>query len=98
VDEAVSNIIEHSYGEETDAPVECTFRLTKDALALIFHDHGVPFDPASVSEPDIHADLQARTTGGLGIYMMRQVMDKVEFKFGESTGNTLTMVKFRDGS
>lgn len=95
VDEAVSNIIEYAYGGGSDQPIECTYCITKADLTMSLCDYGRPFDPASVPEPNLEADLESRTTGGLGVFIIRQLMDRVLFAFGDPAGNTLTMVKLR---
>ena len=95
VDEAFSNIIEYAYDGGSDQPIECTYQISNDSVTMTLHDYGTPFDPASVPEPDLLADLQSRTTGGLGVFIIHRLMDCVEFDCGESKGNTLTMVKSR---
>jgi len=96
VDEASSNIIEHAYGGDGDQTIECTCRVTDDGLTVILRDHGCPFDPGAVPAPDLEAELQDRCAGGLGIYFIRQLMDRVCFEFSERSGNTLTLVKRRE--
>ncbi len=93
VDEACSNIIEYAYGGERCGTIECTCRISDDELTVILRDHGRPFDPTSVPEPDIHASLENRDGGGLGFYFMHQLMDEVHFEFTPDSGNVLTMVK-----
>ena len=96
VDEACSNIIEHAYGGEGRGTIKCTCRISDDGLTVILRDHGCLFDPASVPEPNLHANIKDRNGGGLGLYFMRQLMDKVHFEFTPDSGNTLTMVKRRE--
>ena len=96
VDEACSNIIEYAYGGEGRGDIECTCRINDGGLAVILRDHGRPFDPTSVPEPDLHASLEDRNGGGLGLYFMRQLMDKVHFEFTQDSGNVLTMVKRKE--
>ena len=98
VDEACSNIIEHAYRGEGQGSIECTWHVTEDGLVIVLRDHGHPFDPASVPEPDIHACLDARTAGGLGLYFMRQLMDEVHFELTPNLGNVLTMVKRKESA
>jgi len=93
VDEACSNIIEHAYGGEGPDPIECCCRVTDQGLTVILRDYGRPFDPTSVPDPDLQASLQDRCIGGLGVYFMRQLMDKVRFDIVPGTSNTLTMEK-----
>jgi serine/threonine-protein kinase RsbW len=96
VDEACSNIIEHAYGGEGRGSIECTCRVDDDGLTVILRDYGCTFDPTKVPDPDLQADLAERTGGGLGIFFMRRLMDKVQFESTPDSGNLLTMVKHRE--
>jgi serine/threonine-protein kinase RsbW len=96
VDEACSNIIEHAYGGEGRGNIECTCHVDEDGLTVVLRDKGRFFDPTSVPAPDLHANLEDRTGGGLGLYFMRQLMDEVHFEFTPGSGNLLTMVKRRE--
>jgi anti-sigma regulatory factor (Ser/Thr protein kinase) len=51
------------------------------------------FDPEAVSVPDVDAPLEQRSLGGLGLFLVRQLMDDVRFEFSEERGNSVTMVK-----
>jgi serine/threonine-protein kinase RsbW len=93
VDEACSNIIEHAYGGEGRGTIECACHINDDGLIVVIRDHGRPFDPTSIPEPDLHASLEDRDGGGLGLYFIRQLMDTVHFEFTPDSGNVLTMVK-----
>jgi serine/threonine-protein kinase RsbW len=106
VDEACSNIIEHAYGEEAPTvirhppesrgqTIECTCRIKRDRLIIQLHDHGRPFDLATVPKPDLDADLSERHAGGLGVYFIQQLMDAVHFESIPGQGNTLTLIKCR---
>ena len=64
-----------------------------DVLKIVIHDHGKPFDPSSVPEPNVKADLSERKIGGLGMYLMRKLMDEVIYEPSAETGNVLTMIK-----
>lgn len=96
VDEACSNIIEHAYGGEGRGPIECTCRIDDDGLTVTLRDYGRPFDPTGVPRPDIHASLEDRQEGGLGLYMMKQLMDEVRFGPPCDSSNVLTMVKRKE--
>lgn len=96
VDEACSNIIEHAYGQDKAGEVTLTCCVeTQGDLVIKIHDHGKPFDPASVPEPAIGVELENLPEGGLGLYFMRKLMDEVTFRFDTKHGNELTMVKRR---
>jgi serine/threonine-protein kinase RsbW len=98
VDEACTNIIEHAYGGEGRGDIECTCQIESDRLIVRLCDHGRPFDPSSVPEPDINASLEERTEGGLGLFLIRKLMDEVHFEFTAESGNVLTMVKWKEPS
>jgi len=60
-------------------------------------DEGKPFDLSSVPPPDLDTDLDKRRIGGLGIYLMRKLMDDVSYSFDAQKGNTLVMRKTLTG-
>lgn len=95
VDEACSNIIEHAYGLDKGGEIECTCTAANDCLTVILRDHGKPFNLSSVTEPDLSSGLEKRPLGGLGVYLMRQLMDEVRFEALGEAGNLLTMVKHK---
>ena len=94
-DEAFSNIVYHACEEDDCENVECTCSLDDESLTVTFRDHGHPFDPSSIAEPDLEACLEDRDIGGLGLFFMRKMMDEVHFEFSPDAGNVLTMVKHR---
>lgn len=96
VDEACSNIIDHAYGGEGQGTIECTCRIVPEALIIVLKDHGRPFDPEAVPEPNLDASLEEREGGNLGLYFMRQLMDEVYFERTSDSFNVLTMVKRRE--
>lgn len=95
VDEAASNIIEHAYGGEGRGEIECSYRVIPDGLEVTLHDHGKPFDPEKVAEPDLVSDVCCRKPSGLGMHFMRSLMDSVSFSFNGHGGNLLTMTKLQ---
>jgi serine/threonine-protein kinase RsbW len=96
VDEACTNIIEHGYGGEDQGDVECTCRIDDEGLTVVLRDQGCSFDPNGAPPPDVDARLEDRGNSGLGIYLMRQLMDEVRFQCSLDTGNVLTMVKRKE--
>jgi serine/threonine-protein kinase RsbW len=94
-DEAASNIIEHAYDGVFDADLDITCDMYGNALIITMHDMGIPFDPSTVKQPNLKADLSERQIGGLGMYLMRKLMDEVRYESNSKTGNLLTMIKRR---
>lgn len=93
VDEACSNIIDHAYCGEGKGDIECTCEDEKTAFRVVLRDHGQPFNPQSIPDPDLHTTLENRKEHGLGLYFIRKMMDEVHFDFSPIQGNTLTLVK-----
>ncbi len=103
-DEASTNIIEHAYGSEDLGPITVQYEATTEAFNVTFLDHGHPFSPQDVPEPgpfnddkktqpDLSEFLDSLKIGGLGIHLMRRLMDDVQYSFDEEEGNRLTLVK-----
>ena len=92
VDEACANIIYHAYDYEGQGTIEVRCECRHNDFIVTIVDHGRPFDPGAVPEPDVTADLHERHEGGLGRYLMHQLMDEVHHDFTRE-GNVLTMVK-----
>ncbi len=92
-DEAASNIIEHAYDGRTDGVLDLSCGMKSEEFTIVLVDHGLPFDPSEVPLPDLQADLSDRKIGGLGIYLMRKLMDEVHYHSNSKTGNVLTMIK-----
>jgi anti-sigma regulatory factor (Ser/Thr protein kinase) len=95
VDEAATNIIEHAYCGDLGDDLEITCEVLNNGLKVILHDHGRPFEPELVPEPVVDVPLEKLKSRGLGIFLMRKMMDEVRFEFTPDHGNTLTMVKYR---
>jgi len=92
-DEAASNVIEHAYENRKDGVLELSCGMTGDAITIVLVDHGESFDPSEVPLPDLKADLSDRKIGGLGIFLMRKLMDEVRYEPKADKSNVLTMIK-----
>ena len=92
-DEASTNIIQHAYGGEGNADIEIECEIAPGELTITFRDQGKSFDPASVPEPNVKASLENRKIGGLGMYLIRNLVDEVHYGTSEIEGNTLQLVK-----
>lgn len=79
VDEAVSNIIRHAYvGERGNVEIEV--KKLESAVELKVMDKGVEFDWNSILEPDLYRYVETRRKGGLGIWLIKKLMDEVVFE------------------
>jgi serine/threonine-protein kinase RsbW len=93
VDEAATNIIEHGYGMECPSRIDVTCEMLEDGLKVVIYDDADPFDPSTVPEPAINVSLDDIKPRGLGIFIMKKMMDEVNYESSPERGNTLTMVK-----
>ena len=92
-DEAASNIIEHAYENIADGVLELSCGVQGDVITIVLVDRGESFDPSEVPLPDLKADLSDRKIGGLGIFLMRKLMDEVHYEPRADKRNVLTMTK-----
>ena len=95
MDEACTNVIEHAYEGINGEDIECTCDSDDKNLTIIIRDHGKSFDPSSIALPDLDADLESRPVGGLGVFLIKKLMDEVRFEPLGELGNVLTMIKHR---
>lgn len=96
VDEACANIIEHAYGGEGKGEIICICNDLNNGLEIILKDEGERFDPSGVSPPDFSVEIENLKPRGAGLFLIRNMMDDVNFKFSEDSGNELRMVKRRN--
>ena len=94
VDEAVSNIIEHGYEDDTQGEIEIEVEADAERFKIRVKDKGKNFDPGSMNKVDILEHVKAGRKKGLGIFLMRQIMDEVRYIFREGVENELTLVKY----
>jgi anti-sigma regulatory factor (Ser/Thr protein kinase) len=92
-DEAASNIIEHAYDGISDGVLDLTCGVENEAIRITLTDYGEAFDPSAIPMPDLKADLSDRKIGGLGIFLMRKLMDEVHYEPRDDKSNVLTMIK-----
>jgi anti-anti-sigma factor len=94
VDEACTNVIEHAYGGEDVGAIQVTCAIEPGVCTIEIIDHGQAFNPDSVPVPQIAQDLEHLNPGGIGLHLMRKMMDEVSFRFEENR-NILHMKKTR---
>lgn len=90
LEEAVSNVMLYAYpGKSGQVLVECD---KSNKLVFTITDSGVPFDPTQQIDPDVTQSAEERPIGGLGIFLVRQIMDDIRYERKEDK-NILTLVK-----
>lgn len=80
VDEVCSNLIRHGYKGKDKGDIVLSVRRMKKGIEVQIEDSGRPFDPASLDAPDLSEDLDERTNGGLGVYLVRELVDEISYE------------------
>ena len=93
VDEACTNIIEHGYKGIDPGSIILSFRIESDRILVQITDFGHIFEPADAPKPDVEAPLEDRELGGMGLYLIYQTMDNIDYQASDD-GNTLTFTKY----
>ncbi|HEN21374.1 MAG TPA: ATP-binding protein [Desulfobacteraceae bacterium] len=90
-EEALVNIFNYAYPDGPgDLEVSCTPQQNA-FLKIEIMDNGMPFDPLSLPDPDLQADISERKVGGLGIFFMRKMADELQYR-REKGCNILTFI------
>ena len=87
IDELFGNIAHYAYHPEVGpATVRVEVLKEQPAVVITFLDNGVPYDPLKKEDPDVTLSAQERTTGGLGIFLVKKSMDDIlyEYKDGQN--------------
>lgn len=93
VEEIFTNIAFYAYGPSTGkADIRVEISGDPATATITFKDRGTPYNPFAKKDPDIHADVEDRPIGGLGIFMTKKLMDDVSYEFKDGQ-NILTMKK-----
>ena len=93
LEEWVANVINYAYPKGMRGHVEVTADVSDDVLTFVIKDHGAAFDPTQHEEVDIDAELDERAIGGLGIHLIRTIMDTVEYQRTSDGYNRLVLTK-----
>jgi sigma-B regulation protein RsbU (phosphoserine phosphatase) len=95
VEEAAANVVQHAYPTGHPGPMELCAELDQDTIRLTLSDWGFPFDPRRAPPFDIHAPIETRIQGGMGLHFIHSLMDQVTRRVSQtrSEPNTLTLSK-----
>jgi anti-sigma regulatory factor (Ser/Thr protein kinase) len=93
VDEACANVMEHAYGSDATREVMVKATVDAESVQIRIVDTGKGFDPDQISQPDLEQLIRERRTGGLGMRLIRSVMDEVQYEIVPGEKNELRMTK-----
>lgn len=95
IEEAVVNVMNYAYPEGTKGFVDITSMSDDESLQFVISDNGKPFDPTTKEEVDTTLPVEKRRIGGLGIFLVRKMMDNVKYEYKDGQ-NILTLRKKSD--
>jgi serine/threonine-protein kinase RsbW len=92
LDEVMTNVVRHGFDDPAGQELVAEIEVRKEELTTVVTDQGRPFSPLEAPPPDLTAPLSERSLGGLGIHLIRSLMDGVEYR-REGQKNVLTLRK-----
>lgn len=92
MEEAVVNVMNYAYPQGTVGDIDIDALFEEGMLTFVISDSGTPFDPTQNETPDITLDANDRPIGGLGIFLVRNIMDHIEYQYKDHK-NILTLSK-----
>ena len=94
VDEACTNIIKHAYKSFPDGEILLNLKYSDHKLTITITDYGKSFHPESVPDPDLQKYYQQHRVGGLGMYLMKTLMDEVHYHSIPGKYNEVYLTKY----
>ncbi|MGH9443748.1 MAG: ATP-binding protein [Thermoanaerobaculia bacterium] len=96
VEEACVNVITHGYAGREPGPLSLEFSSEPGRFVVTVSDNAEPFHPEDLAEPDLTSAWDERAIGGLGWWLIRKMVDGVEYESKPGRGNRLTLAKRRE--
>ncbi len=93
IDELLTNIISYAYPDDQNHEIGIKIELSANELKVSMVDDGIPFNPLGLETPDTELSLEERKIGGLGIHIVRNMMDRVSYR-RRIDKNVITAVEF----
>ncbi len=94
VDEACTNIIKHAYKYATTGQINISVTFSDKKFTVSITDSGTHFNPSVIPDPDLKIYHQQRKTGGLGMFLMKKLMDEVNYENLQDNRNQVILVKY----
>jgi serine/threonine-protein kinase RsbW len=94
VDEACTNIIKHAYKFSADGEIILTVSCKDSRFSIRIVDNGFTFDHNRIPEPDLKEYYKQKRVGGLGVYLIKKLMDEVNYSKISGNANQIELVKY----
>lgn len=93
VDEACTNVIKHAYKYSPEGDIRIKIRFNNSAFTITIEDDGISFNPDVVPAPDLQKYYREHRIGGLGMYLMKTLMDNVDYQSEPGKFNRVSLTK-----
>ena len=94
IEEIATNIVKYGYPQEASGVIQLQCVYDAGLLRVIIRDRGRPFDPREHPDPDMGDDLATRQIGGLGLFLVRESADELQYHHDIASGwNELVAIK-----
>ena len=80
IEEIFTNIVNHAWSDPGEHSIFFRLSASKETAKMEFHDDGQPFDPTEADTPDIHASVEDRPIGGLGLHLVREAASEMFYQ------------------
>ena len=80
LDELFTNIISYGFEDELEHQIKFSLAKNRETLVVKVEDDGIPFNPLDVAGPKLSHDLESINIGGLGIHLVKEMMDDIDYK------------------
>lgn len=96
IDEVATNIILHAYQKKKGFPIHLEIDMSDDKVVFTFYHSGSTFDPSHIEQPHLSKSMEEREVNGMGLYIIKQFMDSVEYIFKDSKNkeNKIILTKY----
>ncbi len=94
VDEACTNVIKHAHHQNARKMIDLSVTYNRKQFTIVITDKGAGFNPDSMPRPDLDKYIHEAKRGGLGLHLMKSLMDKIEYDLNPGKKNQLTMIKY----
>ncbi len=94
VDEACTNIIKHAYKYSGDNTIYLKLNARNNTFEIVIEDYGMPFEPKAIKMPDMREHVRSYKRGGFGMYLMKSLVDKVEYQIQPGVKNRVFLIKY----
>lgn len=97
VDEACTNVIKHAHKFSSRRLIDIFVQTDSKKIKITITDKGRGFDIGEIKDPDLKKYVKEARHGGLGIYLIKTLMDDVQFEYTPGVKNQVQLTKFKDG-